>query len=58
METKAYLVKTKAVMEQTYKIEAKSEEEAKKIALENTADVIDQTVVGEAEVLSLEEVEK
>ncbi len=52
-----YSVKTKAMMEQTYNIEAENEEEAKKIALENTQDVIDQTQVGAGEVLSITEVE-
>jgi hypothetical protein len=51
-----FLVKTKAVMEQSYKIEAPSKEEAEKIALENTQDIIEQTQVDAGEVLSVEEV--
>ncbi len=55
---KKFLVKTKALMEQTYSIEAENEEEARKIALENTEDVIDQTVVETGEVLSVEEIDE
>lgn len=55
---KKYIVKTRALMEQTYVIEAESEEEAKKIALENTEEVTEQTVVETGEVLSVELVEE
>ena len=44
-------------MEQTYTVEAPTEEEAKAIALANTQDIIDQTQVDEGEVLSCEEIE-
>jgi hypothetical protein len=55
---KTYLIKTKAFMEQSYNIEAESKEKAEEIALENTQDVIDQTVIGDVEILSTEEVEE
>lgn len=54
---KTYLVSTKAEFEQTYKIEAENEEEAQKIALENTEDVIDQTQTNNGEVLEIQEVD-
>lgn len=50
---KEYIVCTKATMEQAYKIHASSVEEAKRIALENTEEFFDQTVVGDSEVLSV-----
>ncbi len=53
-ETKIFVVKTKALMETTYNIEAYNEQEAIKIATENTADVVDQTVIGDVEILSID----
>ena len=41
-------------MEQTYLIEARTEEEAKKIALSNTQNVIDQTQIDSGEILRIE----
>jgi hypothetical protein len=52
-----FIVKTRALMEQTYHIEAENEEEAKRIALENTEDVIDQAQIDAGEVLEINEAE-
>lgn len=56
-----YEVKTMAVMEQTYHIEAESEDDAKRIALQNTEEIIEQTQVNSGDIISvqlLEEQEK
>lgn len=50
---KKFLIKTRAEFEQTYEIEANDEFEAKKIALENTHEFIEQTQVSNAEVLKI-----
>lgn len=52
-----YVIKTRAVMEQTYQIEAPSKEEAEKIALENTQDIVSQTQIDSGEIVSVDEVE-
>jgi len=54
---KKFKIKTKALMEQTYIIEAETEEQAKQIAIDNTEDVVEQTVVGQAEILEVVETE-
>jgi hypothetical protein len=50
---KKFVIKTKSLMEQKYIIEAKDIEEAKKIALRNTKDVIEQTQISEGEILEV-----
>jgi hypothetical protein len=51
-----YKIKTRALMEQTYNIEAEDEKDARRIALDNTKDIVEQTQVGEGEILSVEEI--
>jgi hypothetical protein len=49
-----YIITTKATMKQKYLIEAETQEEAEKIALENTEDIIEQTQVDDGEILLVE----
>lgn len=46
-------------MEQTYNIiEAATKEEAEKIALENTGDIVSQTQLDPGEILSVDEIDE
>jgi len=57
MENKTFVIKTRALMEQSYIVKADTKEEAEIIALQNTLDITEQTQIDSGEILEVIEVD-